>query len=167
MALNFNLDDDVEPDEAPELTEVSTPAESVNSTPPETPESAEPRGQSSGDGQVNEYVPMQGPRDASVVDYLVEGEDPVAAGLLEDSFSTSAQPWSQGTSLQELSDAYTTASFWYAVSKDKKRRQKAVGDWGDESVLRAQLAEDYMEALVKSLDKALMVGMATAKYGGA
>lgn len=145
---------DLDPDDVPDITPSLI----------ETFGTAEPVEQS--DESSSDFVPTPGPRDAEVVESLA-GDDPVSAGLLEDAFTTAAQPWAQGMSLQELSDAYTTASYWYAVSKDKKRRAKTDGQWGDEEVLKAQLAEDYMEALVKALDKALMVGMATAKYGGA
>jgi hypothetical protein len=120
----------------------------------------------SSDESSSDFVPTPGPRDAEVVESLA-GDDPVSAGLLEDAFTTAAQPWAQGMSLQELSDAYQTASYWYAVAKDKKRRARNDGQWGDEEVLKAQLAEDYLEALCKGLDKSLMVAMALAKYGGA
>ncbi len=103
--------------------------------------------------------PELGPKDKWVVAQL-DADD----RLLE-AFETAAQPWDRGVSVQELSDAYTVAGYWYAVSKDRKRREKN-GDWQAEDFLQAQLVEDYMEALVKALDKSLMVAMHLGKRGG-
>lgn len=54
-------------------------------------------------------------------------------------------------------EAYTTAGYWYAVSKDRKRTAPN----GEKA--EAQFAEDYMEALVKGLDKAIMGTMHLGK----
>lgn len=110
-------------------------------------------------------APDLGPRDLQVASFLAQGDAEHEEQIM-DAFTAAAQPFTRGTSLQELSDAYTIASFWYAVSKDMKRRARTDGNWGDEEVLRAQLSEDYMEALVKALDKQIMTAMVIAKNSG-
>jgi predicted Ser/Thr protein kinase len=106
-----------------------------------------------------------GPRDIQVSDTLGKNEEEKQE-LLE-VFEVAWKPWGQGISSQQLSDAYTAASYFYAVSKDVKRRARADGDGlYEESTMDAQAVEEYMEALVKALDKALMVSLSLARHGG-
>jgi len=106
-----------------------------------------------------------GPRDLSVAESLGETEEQREA--LTEVFETAWKPWGQGISVQELSDAYTAASYFYAVSKDKKRRARVdEGSYSGEDTLNAQFIEDYMEGLVKALDKSLMVALSLARHGG-
>jgi predicted Ser/Thr protein kinase len=107
-----------------------------------------------------------GPKDLQVSDTLGK-TDEERQELLE-VFETAWKPWGQGISSQQLSDAYTAASYFYAVSKDVKRRSRADGEGlYEESTMDAQAIEDYMEGLVKALDKALMVSLSLARHGGA
>lgn len=106
-----------------------------------------------------------GPKDLDVCDSL--GDTDEQKEELQQVFETAWKPWGQGISPQELSDAYTAASYFYAVAKDKKRRARVDdGSYSGDSTLNAQLIEDYMEGLVKALDKALMVALSLARHGG-
>lgn len=106
-----------------------------------------------------------GPKDLDVCESL--GETDEQKEELQSVFETAWKPWGQGISVQELSDAYTAASYFYAVAKDKKRRARSDdGTIYGEQTINAQLVEDYMEGLVKALDKALMVALSLARHGG-
>lgn len=97
-----------------------------------------------------------------MAEWLVWGDEEALAQLLM-AFRSAQRPLSRHVSLAELIEAYTTAGYWYAISKDRKRTA-ANGEKTE-----AQLAEDYMEALVKGLDKAIMATMHVGKqerYGG-
>ena len=64
-----------------------------------------------------------------------------------------------------LQEAYQLFGWWYAKAKDKKRRAKHFSE-DVEFVLSCQAVEDLMEALVKGMDKALMVRMHLNRVGG-
>lgn len=106
-----------------------------------------------------------GPKDVWVAEQLTENDENFES--LIGAFETVSQPFTRGVSVQELHEAYTTAGWWYAEAKDRKRGARAEdGTWQAPETKEAQHIEDYMEALVKSLDKALMVAMHLAKHGG-
>lgn len=96
-----------------------------------------------------------GPRDAWVAGQVSENEDELRQLL--DTFASARQPLTRHLPLQVLGDAYTTAGYYYAVAKDLRRRS----DNGDK--LDAQFCEDYLEALVKGLNTAVMATMNLGK----
>jgi hypothetical protein len=109
---------------------------------------------------------LLGPRDLEVVEALGTTEEEKEA--LQEAFEAAWKPWSReaGTATQELSEAYTTASYFYAISKDAKRKARVEGSYTDDATIEAQFVEDYMEGLVKALDKSLMVSLSLARHGG-
>jgi hypothetical protein len=96
-----------------------------------------------------------GPQDQWVAQQVAADQEQ-RAQLLE-AFGAARQPLTHHLPLQVLTDAYIVAGYYYAVSKDLRRRS----DNGDK--LDAQLCEDYLEALVKGLNTAVMATMNLGK----
>lgn len=102
-----------------------------------------------------------GPLDAWVTEQVAEGEE--EHDQLMGAFRSAAQPLSRHVPLAHLTEAYQVAGYYYAVSKDMRRQSTG------EDKLPAQLCEDYLEALVKGIDKSIMATMHLGKqerYGG-
>lgn len=64
-----------------------------------------------------------------------------------------------------MQEAYQLLGWWYAKAKSKKRNAKAFSEDPDQ-VLKAQEVEDLFEALVKGMDRALIVQQHLNKHGG-
>lgn len=102
-----------------------------------------------------------GPLDSWVTEQVAEGEEEHAQ--LMSAFQVAAAPLTRHVPLAMMTEAYQVAGYYYAVSKDLRRRSQAEGK------LEAQLCEDYLEALVKGIDKSIMAAMHLGKqerYGG-
>lgn len=108
-----------------------------------------------------EINPQYGPRDELVAEQMAEGED---RRLLLAAFAAAQDPIGRHVPLAVLLESYATAGYWYALSKDNRRNAPK------DSKVNAQFHEEYLEALVKTLDKALMGAMHVGKmerYAGA
>lgn len=102
-----------------------------------------------------------GPQDSWVTEQLTS--DSSQYGDLIGAFTVASGPLTNHQPLQVIVEAYITAGYYYAISKDYRRRAT------NGERLEAQLCEDYLEALVKGLDKAIMATMHLGKqerYGG-
>lgn len=64
-----------------------------------------------------------------------------------------------------MQETYQVLGWWYAKAKDRKRVLKRSSE-DPESIDKAQSVEDLFEALVKGMDRALMVQMHLNKHGG-
>jgi hypothetical protein len=64
-----------------------------------------------------------------------------------------------------MQETYQLLGWWYAKAKAKKRQMKLSSE-DPETVLKAQEVEDLFEALVKGMDRALMVQQHLNKHGG-
>lgn len=96
------------------------------------------------------------------IEFLV-GDDHESLKALRAAISVAWDP--TAAPISRLQESYQLLGWWYAKAKDKKRRAKHSSEDPD-YIFSCQAVEDLMEALVRGMDRALMVRMHLNKLGG-